>query len=249
MNTKILNITSSILVLVIIFACGMQNKETIRYVALGDSYTICEGAKQEESWPHILTERLKKNGINIELIANPSKTGWTTQDLIRHLTDELPVFDSSSPAFATLLIGVNDWVQEVSAEKFHSNLNFIIDHVLKKLQATDDGGQTTEVKKPNISHPTSVSRLILITIPDFSVTPEGPKYSKGRNISEGLKEFNKIIMDEAKKRNLKCVDIFPTSLEMKNNSELVAGDGLHPSAKEYALWEKLIYPVVYEVLY
>lgn len=197
----------------------------IRYVALGDSYTICEGAGWEESWPVILTERLSDAGIPIQLVANPSRTGWTTQNLIEN---ELPVFDASSPSFATLLIGVNDWVQGVSAEKFKENLNFIIDHVQNKLK--------------------DKSKLILITIPDFSASPEGPKYSKGRDIRAGLSEFNKIIVEEAGKRNLKYVDIFPVSQKMKDDPELISKDNLHPSAKEYAIWEHLIYPVVYESL-
>ena len=52
-----------------------DNKEKIRYVALGDSYTICEGAGREESWPELLTKHLNNDKINIELIANPSRTG------------------------------------------------------------------------------------------------------------------------------------------------------------------------------
>ena len=199
----------------------MKNK--IRYVALGDSYTICEGATWEESWPYILTEKLKKAGIPIELIANPSRTGWTTQDLI---DNEFPIFDSSDPSFTTLLIGVNDWVQGVNEESFHKNLGFILDHIQKKT--------------PN--------KIILITIPDFSVTPEGPKYSKGRNITEGISSFNKIIVAEAKKRNINYVDIFPVSLQMKDKPDLVSQDNLHPSAKEYVIWEKLIYPTALDLL-
>lgn len=217
----------------------MENK--IRYVALGDSYTICEGASWEESWPIILTEKLKKAGIPIQLIANPSRTGWTTKDLIDY---ELSIFDSSASTFATLLIGVNDWVQGVSKENFHKNLNYIIDHVLNKMQGTKD-----ERQKANVSrHKSQISNLVLITIPDFSVTPEGPKYSNGRNIREGLSALNKIIMDEAEKRNLKCIDIFSVSQKMKDDPELISKDNLHPSAKEYAIWENLIYPVVYGVL-
>lgn len=225
--TKISNIVASALLLVI-FACSFTStsnsmNDKIRYVALGDSYTICEGASWEESWPFILTEKLNNAGISIELIANPSRTGWTTEDVI---DSELPVFDASAPTFATLLIGVNDWVQGVNEEIFHKNLNQIIEHMEKKVG----------------------KKLVLITIPDFSVTPEGPKYSNGRNISDGLSAFNKIIIDEAEKRNLKCVDIFSVSQKMKDDPELVAKDNLHPSAKEYAIWENLIYPVVYGVL-
>lgn len=222
-KAKILNINFWLL---FIFACSFfssRNVENrIRYVALGDSYTICEGASWNESWPVILTKHLNENGVPVELVANPSKTGWTTQDLI---DNELPVFDSSAADFATLLIGVNDWVQGVSKENFRSNLNYIIEHILKKTK-----------------------KLVLITIPDFSVTPEGPKYAKGRNISEGLQEFNSIIKEEAAKRNLRCVDIFPVSLEMKDRPDLISSDNLHPSSKEYAIWENLIYPVVYSVL-
>lgn len=226
-STKLSNIVASILLLVT-FACSFNSTTNkmngkIRYVALGDSYTICEGASWEESWPVILTDKLNKAGVLTELIANPSRTGWTTQDLI---DNELPIFDSSAPTFATLLIGVNDWVQGVDGNQFHKNLNLIIDHVQKKVG----------------------NKLVLITIPDFGVTPEGPKYSKGRNISEGLTEFNKIIISEAEKRNLKCVDISPVSQKMKDQPDLVSADNLHPSAKEYAIWENLIYPVVYDVL-
>lgn len=199
--------------------------EKTRYVALGDSYTICEGASLEESWPVMLTKSLNHAGVPMELIANPSRTGWTTQDLI---DKELPVFDKAKPDFATLLIGVNDWVQGVSREQFHHNLNFIVDHILSKLE--------------------NKGRLVLITIPDFSVTPEGPKYSRGRNISEGIMEFNRIISGEAKQRGLKCADVYPASLQMKTDPSLISGDGLHPSAKEYAKWERLIYPVVLGVL-
>lgn len=203
----------------------MTATDKIRYVALGDSYTIGEGAQREEAWPVLLTKHLKEKGIDIELVANPSVTGWTTQNLI---DSELPVFNSSNPTFATLLIGVNDWVQQVDKEKFHSNLNYIIDKVLEKL--------------PNKKN------LVLITIPDFSATPNGAKYGHGRNITEGIKEFNSIISAEAKKRGLKLVDIFPTTQQMKNKPDHVAADGLHPSAKEYALWESLIYPIVFKEL-
>ena len=198
-------------------------KKNIRYVALGDSYTICEGITREESWPYKLTSNLQEKGIQIELIANPSQTGWTTQNLIEN---ELPIFDSSTPNFSTLLIGVNDWVQEVDCKKFQSNLILIINHVQKKIG----------------------NNLILITIPDFSATPEGPKYGNGRDITKGIQEFNQIIINESINRKLKHVDIFPLSQEMKNNPDLVSSDGLHPAAKEYALWNQLITQATFELL-
>lgn len=203
---------------------GTPNKEPIKYVPLGDSYTICTGAQEPESWPTLLTKHLNEKGMQTELMFNPSKNGYSTQDLINV---ELPLFDKSDCNFATLLIGVNDWVREVNAKEFHDNLNYIIDHVVKKV---------------------GKRRLLLITIPDFGVTPQGSLYGGGRNISAGIIQFNDIIKSEAVKRGILLVDIFEMTQKMKGRNDLVATDGLHPSAKEYAEWEKVILPAVFNLL-
>ena len=197
----------------------------IKYVALGDSYTIGEGAKSGEAFPDLLIKHLKESGVDIVLSANPSVTGWTTEDLIEK---ELPVFNQVKPDFVTLLIGVNDWVQGIDSLTFHKNLSYILDYVQAGLP--------------------DKSKVLLITIPDFGVTPTGKRYSEGRDISKGITEFNNIIKREARTRNLPVTDIFPETQKMKDNIELIAHDGLHPSAQEYALWEKIIYPVVYKLL-
>jgi lysophospholipase L1-like esterase len=197
----------------------------VRYVALGDSYTICEGADPKAAWPVILTQHLNAAGISTELVANPSRTGWTTQNLIDL---ELPVFDQSNADFVTLCIGVNDWVQNVSAKSFEKNLAHILDHIQQKLSAK--------------------TKILLITIPDFSVTPQGALYTGGRDAAKGLTEFNNIILNEAKKRNLRTVDLFEVSKAMEHDGSLVADDGLHPSAKEYAIWETLIFPAAKQIL-
>ena len=202
-----------------------QNMDAIRYAAIGDSYTIGESVKEQERFPNLLVRDLKTKGLLLEIVINPAVTGWTTQDLI---DKELPLYLSSNPEFSTLCIGVNDWVQEISPEDYRSNLQFILDQMLSALPSKD--------------------RLLIVNIPDFGITPEGPKYSKGRDISAGLAHFNDIIDDEAKIRGLKVVDVFDVSKEMEKDPTLVAEDGLHPSAKEYELWEKLIFPAALELL-
>jgi hypothetical protein len=92
-------------------------------------------------------------------------------------------------------------------------------------------------------------RLLVINIPDFSVTPKGGEYSRGRDISVGLMSFNRIIAEEAERRGLTMVDIFPKSQEMHNRPELIAADGLHPSAQAYAEWESVISPAARELLW
>jgi lysophospholipase L1-like esterase len=202
-----------------------QQAERIRYAAIGDSYSIGEGASPNESWPAVLTRHLNAQGVNADLVANPSRTGWTTQQAIDH---ELPIFVAAKPNFATLQIGVNDWVQGVDEDLFRRHFTFLVDRMLKVL--------------PN------ETRLLVVTIPDFSVTPSGPRYAHGRNISEGIASFNKIITEEARKRGLHVVDVFPISKKMRDDPSLVARDGLHPSAKEYAEWEKIIFPAAVELL-
>lgn len=197
---------------------------TERYVALGDSYTIGEGVNPEQAWPNLLVAHLQQHGVNIELVANPSVSGWTTRDVI---DQELPVFEASRPTFATLLIGVNDWVQGTSGTEFQERLAHILDRV-----------QMTLPDK---------RKVLLITIPDFSITPDGPKYARGRDIAEGISAFNDIIKAEARLRELPVVDIFPLSQELRN-ARFIGEDNLHPSAAAYAKWAELIFPTARELL-
>ena len=205
---------------------NQQSKKAYKYIAFGDSYTICTGTENSsEHWPTILTKHLNDAGIVTELVANPSRNGFSTQNLI---DKELPLLKNTTIDLATLLIGVNDWVRQVDIETYHKNLNYSIDEIQKKLS--------------------DKSHLILITIPDFGVTTQGSLYGSGRDISKGISEFNAIIKLEAKKRNLICLDVFTISQQMKANKNLTAADGLHPSATEYAIWETLFFPEVKKLL-
>ena len=208
-----------------LIAMSAAAEEKIRYVALGDSYTIGEGASPDESWPAVMTRHLKSQGVDVDLVANPSVTGWTTKDVIER---ELPIFRKEKPNFGTLLIGVNDWVQGIDDNTFRQRFSFIVEEMLKVLGNKE--------------------RLLIVTIPDFGVTPTGPKYARGRNISEGITSFNKLIVTESENRGLRVVDIFELSKKMGTDRSLVAADGLHPSAKEYAEWEEVIFPVALELL-
>lgn len=197
----------------------------IRYAAIGDSYSIGEGAPPDQAWPALLAGHLTKAGIPVKLVANPSRTGWTTQQAI---DDELPVWRAARPQLASVQIGVNDWVQGVDAKTFQRRLHVLLNAVQQVIPDTN--------------------RVFLVTIPDFSVTPTGRLFVGDRDAVKGLTEFNDIIKQEAAERGLQVVDLFALSQGMKNNPVLTAADGLHPSAKEYALWEEMIFPVVKPLL-
>lgn len=195
------------------------------YIPLGDSYTIGTGVAQNQSWPGLLVEHLNSKGIPIKLLVNPARNGWTTQEV---LEKELPVFESLNPNFATLMIGVNDYYQGVEAQTFRRRLVQILDRITTKL--------------PEKNH------LVVITIPDFSVTPVGQKFHPERNVSEEINRFNDIIKEEAASRGLPVADLFEISKGMGKDPSLVCPDGLHPSFKEHLLWEETIFPKAFESL-
>lgn len=207
----------------LLFASCMQQPQnnSIRYVALGDSYTIGQSVSESERWPNLLTEELSTNGINIELVENPSQTGWTTQQVIDY---ELPVMVEQQADFVTLLIGVNDYVQGVPIKTFKNNINIILEEILNQVKTSD--------------------RVVVITIPDFGVTPAASYFDSPQNISDGIDEFNSVLIKSAKQHDIPVVDIYKLSQGMIKNSGLVLDDGIHPSPTEYALWEQAIYPIV-----
>jgi hypothetical protein len=107
----------------------------LRYVALGDSYSIGTGVAAAERWPEQLVARLGAPGVGdpaLELVANLAVNGWTSAGVIR---GELPRLWSLQPAFVTLLIGVNDVVQGVPFDAYRRNVATILDALLARLPA------------------------------------------------------------------------------------------------------------------
>jgi lysophospholipase L1-like esterase len=198
-----------------------QEERTVRYVALGDSYTIGTSVEEAERWPNQLVGRIP----SLELVGNPAVNGYTSADLIR---DELPLLDGLDPELATVLIGVNDVVQGVPDERYAANVARILDDLVERLGS---------------------DRVVCVATPDYTVTPRGADYGDPMQQSEGIARLNAILGDACSQRGVVFVpDIYAISQEARDDRSLVASDGLHPSGAQYGRWVDVIAPVVEALL-
>ncbi len=188
-------------------------------MALGDSYTIGTGVQPAERWPDQLVAALGSREPALELAANLAVNGYTSEDLIRH---ELPFLDPTAE-FASVLIGVNDVVQGVPPATFAANVAVILDTLLVRLAPV---------------------RVVTVAIPDYTVTPAGADYGDPARQHAAIVAANDTMARCSAERGIAWIDIFDLSLQAASDRRLVAGDGLHPSGAQYALWLERIAPVV-----
>ena len=202
------------------FATQLVDANPIRYVAIGDSYTVATGIDEKDSWPSQLTQKLKSAGIEINLIEILGMRGATSQQT---LNEVMPLLKNLKPEFISLLIGVNDWIREgVSSSKFKIRIKNLIDEI-----------------QSNLPPP---RKLLLVTIPDFSCSPQKKNWVYGKSATNGITRLNKILNTEAVLRNLVIVDIYPLSQNLCSQFGMFSDDGVHPSALQYSKWVDLIFP-------
>jgi lysophospholipase L1-like esterase len=191
----------------------------LRYLALGDSYTIGEGVPDSGRWPAQLVEALRARGVRIDDPQIIARTGWTTDELDAAIEQAAPAgtFD-----LVTLLIGVNDQYRGRTAEAYREQFRKLLDRAIAFA-----GGVA--------------SHVVVVSIPDWGVT----RFAGGRDraaIAKAIDAFNAVNRDEAKKAGPRYVDVTPASREAGSQPEFLVDDGLHPSAEAYSRWTQLILP-------
>ena len=82
--------------------------------------------------------------------------------------------------------------------------------------------------------------VVLISIPDWGVTPFAEGYDRNR-IKEEIDQFNNVIRDIANANNILYVDVTEISRRAITEKDLIANDSLHPSGKMYLEWAEKIY--------
>lgn len=190
--------------------------EPIKFLALGDSYTIGESVKEEERWPEQLAGQLRLKGFSIAKPRIIATTGWRTDQLKKAINDA-----QLKPEYnlVSLLIGVNNQYQGKSAESYTPEFEELL-----KMAIALAGG-----KKENV---------FVVSIPDYGFTPFGEP--KQNQISKALDEYNAINKTITDRLGVRYVNITDISREGISDPQLVADDKLHPSGKQYKLWVERI---------
>jgi len=201
------------------------SRPALRYLALGDSYTIGESVADEGRWPNQLVHRLRESGITIDAPRIIATTGWTTDELAAAMDAAEPLGDWD---FVSLLIGVNNQYRGRSVDDYRGEFTGLLKRAIRLAG-----------NRPR--------RVLVLAIPDWGVTP----FAEGRDraqIARELDAYNAAKREICAQHGVAFVDIAPVSRRRGAEPAMVAADGLHPSAALYALWAEAAYPVALELL-
>ncbi|MBD8900472.1 SGNH/GDSL hydrolase family protein [Rhodanobacter sp. DHG33] len=189
------------------------------YLALGDSYTIGESVPAEGRWPAQLAAMLRTEGKALAEPGIVATTGWTTDELSAAMDDTsfAPHYD-----LVSLLIGVNNQYRGRSVDDYCEEFRALLQRAIALTGAR-------------------AGRVLVLSIPDWGVTPFAR--DSGRDtarIAAELDAYNAAAQAETLRLGAHWVDITPIS---RRHPGLLADDGLHPSAAQYALWAQAALPV------
>ncbi len=190
------------------------------WLALGDSYTIGEAVAAHERWPVVLAQRLRHGGTPIDEPQIVAATGWTTDELAQGMDAAAlpPPYD-----LVTLQIGVNNQYRGRPADDYRAQFASLLERVIAL--AGD-----------------RAARVVVASIPDWGVTRFAREQGRDRaRIAAALDAYNALARAETERVGARFVDITGIS---RQHPELLADDGLHPSAAQYALWAEAIEPAV-----
>lgn len=211
--------------------CNAQETATsagLRYLALGDSYTIGESVAEDQRWPVQLVKLLGEQRIQVSSPEIIAETGWTTGELLEAIELAQPAGDRH---LVTLLIGVNNQYRGMEIEEYRVEFEKLLKLAVNYAQGKSD-------------------RVLVLSIPDYGLTPFIAKRPerKPKQIAEELNAFNAAAKAITRQHGAHFVDITSVSRERGSEKEMLAKDGLHPSGAMYALWAEAALPVAAKIL-
>ena len=201
----------------------MSQPQALRYLALGDSYTIGEGVEESGCWPMQLAQALRGAGLAITDPRIIAQTGWSTDELDAAIDTALvfPEYD-----LVSLLIGVNNQYRGRSVEEYRTQFAGLLERAIGFAQGRRE-------------------RVLVLSIPDWGVTP----YARGlardtQQVAHEIDTFNAVALQTCLRRGVVYVDITEVSRRHGGEAQMLVDDGLHPSSLMYAAWTRLALPAV-----
>ena len=195
----------------------------LRYLALGDSYTIGEGVPESGRWPVQLARSLRNDGIPMSDPRIIAQTGWSTDELDAAIDTALvfPEYD-----LVSLLIGVNNQYRGRDIEEYRAQFSGLLERAIHFAQGRRD-------------------RVLVLSIPDWGVTPFARGLARDtQQVAREIDAFNAVALETCMRRGVVFVDITDASRQRGSETDMLADDGLHPSALMYAEWARLALPAV-----
>ncbi len=196
----------------------------MRLLCLGDSYTIGESVAAQDRWPtqlaRLLEHRLKQPGhVQVQIIA---KTGWTTDELNAAIDLADAAHEIHPPyELVSLAIGVNNQYRDRRVENYAPEFAVLLARAIAF--AAGDSPRS------------KASRVLVLSIPDWGQTPFAAQDARGsKKIGAQIDLFNAEARKQTTAAGAHFIDV--TKFSRAKDLELIAGDGLHPSAKAYAQW-------------
>ena len=199
----------------------------MKYLALGDSYTIGEGVAEDGRWPVVLARALRAEGVALEDPRIIATTGWTTDELAAAIDAAEPLGEWD---FVSLLVGVNNQYRGRSLENYREEFTTLLQRAIDFARGRAE-------------------RVLVLAIPDWGVTPFGT--ASGRDVAQIAREldaFNATAAAICAAHGVAFVDIAPVARVRGAEAAMLAEDGLHPSAAMYALWAAQALPVARRLL-
>lgn len=197
-----------------------KSPRKIKYLALGDSYTIGQSVPYNLNFPNQLRTELIAKGHKVPEVKIIATTGWRTDNL-KNAINQANLSDTFN--LVTLLIGVNNQYQGRTVASYEPEF----------LELLQTAIQLAEGKKENV---------MVLSIPDYGATPFGRNNATQIGLAiDAYNAANKRITDSL---GVKYIDITPISREAVSKPELIASDSLHPSAMMYARWVELLLPEI-----
>lgn len=197
------------------------SKTSFSYLALGDSYTIGESVPSTDNFPNQTVSLLKNAGYDFKPAEIVAQTGWTTDELQNRINNYTfkPPYD-----LVTLLIGVNNQYRGRLVDNYKPEFENLL------TQAIRFAGNKAD-------------HVIVVSIPDWGVTP----FANGRDrdqIAREIDAYNAANKTIAEQYKVHYINITPWTREAATDLTLLAGDGLHPSGKEYKRWAESLADII-----